>query len=86
MSDLPFSSEHKARFQELRSIGELYALNGHNENLEFGPWHLNCDLNDSDTAYRLQARSRVAVQRAAMVAGAPYRVNRVDWWIGKLTN
>ena len=86
MSDLPFSSEHKARFQELRAIGELYAVNSHNENLEFGPWHLTCDLTDSDTAYRLNARFRAAVQKAAMAAGAPYRVTRLDWWIGKLTH
>ena len=86
MSDLPFSSEHKARFQELRAIGELYAVNSHNENLEFGPWHLTCDLTDLDTANRLNARFRAAVQKAAMAAGAPYRVTRLDWWIGKLTH
>jgi hypothetical protein len=85
-SDLPFSSEHKARFQELGAIGELYALNGHNENLDFGPWHLGCDLTDSDTAYRLKARFRAAAQKAAMAAGAPYRVNRLDWWIVKLAH
>ena len=86
MSDLPFSSEHKARFQELRTIGELCAVNGHSENLEFGPWHVICDLTDSDTAFRLNARFRAAAQKAAMAAGAPCRVNRRNWWIGKLTH
>ena len=86
MSDLTFSTEHRARFQELRAMGELYAVNGHNENLDFGPWHLGCDLTDSDTAYRLKARFRAAAQKAEMAAGAPYRVNRLDWWIGKLTH
>ena len=86
MSDLPFSSEHKARFQELLAIGELYALNGHNEHLDSGPWHLSCELTDSDTAFRLNTRFRAAVQKAAMAAGAPNRVNRLDWWIGKLAH
>jgi hypothetical protein len=83
---LPFSSEHKARFQELHAVGELHALNGHNENLDLGPWHLSCDLTDSDTADRLKARFRAAAQKVAMAAGAPHRVNRLDWWIGKLTH
>jgi hypothetical protein len=86
MSDLPFSSEHKARFQELREIGELHAIGGNDQNLDFGPWLLGCDLTDPDTAYRLKARFRAAAKKAAMAAGAPYRVNRVDWWIGKLAH
>ena len=86
MSDLPFSSEHKARFQELRAIGELFAVNIDSKNLEFGPWLVSCDLADSDTAFRLNARFRAAAQKAVMAAGAPCRVNRLDWWIGKLTH
>jgi hypothetical protein len=86
ISDLPFSSEHKARFQELRAIGELYAVNGHSENLDFGPWLVSCNLTDSDTAFRLNARFRAAAQKAAMAAAAPCRVNRLNWWIGKLTH
>jgi hypothetical protein len=86
MSDLPFSSEHKARFQELRAIGELSAINCHNERLEFGPWYLSCRLTDSDTEHRLMTRFRAAAKKAAMAAGAPYRVTRLDWWIGKLTD
>jgi hypothetical protein len=83
---MPFSSKHKARFQELCAIGELYAVNGHSQNLDLGPWHVSCDLADSDIAYRLNARFRAVAQRAAMAAGAPYRMNRLDWWIGKLTH
>jgi hypothetical protein len=73
MSDLPFSSEHKALFQELRAVGELHAINLHNQNLDFGPWQLGCDLTDVNTANRLKARFRVAVRKAAMAVGAPYR-------------
>jgi hypothetical protein len=84
MSDQPFSSEHRARFRELRAVGELTAVNVHNENLACGPWLIDCDLGDSDAANRLEARFRVAVRKAAFAAGAPYRVNRLDWWISKL--
>jgi hypothetical protein len=85
MSALPFSTEHRARFQELHAVGELYAVK--NEKLDFGPWWLvGCELTDSDHASRLKARFRAAVQRAAMSAGGPYRVNRLDWWIGQLTH
>jgi hypothetical protein len=68
MSDLPFSTEHRIRFQELHAVGELYAVNGHNENLDLGPWLVGCDLTDSDIASRLKARFRAAVQKAAMAA------------------
>jgi hypothetical protein len=83
MSDLPFSSEYKTRFQELGAVGELYGQSGHDE---FGPWQLGCDLTDLDAADRLKARFRAAAQKAAMAAGAPFRVNRVDWWIGNLAH
>jgi hypothetical protein len=84
MPDQPFYSEHRARFRELRAVGELIAVNVHNENLACGPWLIDCDLGDSDAADRLEARFRVAVRKAAFAAGAPYRVNRLDWWISKL--
>ena len=59
--------------------------NGHDENLEFGPWHRSCERPDSDTARRLKARFRNAESRkAAMTAAAPYRVNLIDWWISRL--
>ena len=51
-----------------------------------GPWLLGCDLTDPDTAHRLKARFRAAAQKTALAAGAPYRVNRLDWWISKLTH
>jgi hypothetical protein len=47
------------RFQELRKVGELYAINSHDANSDLGPWLLGSDLADSDTAYRLKARSYV---------------------------
>ena len=84
MSDLPFSSGYKARFEELLEVGELHAINLHNQNLDFGPWQLGCDLTDSDNANRLKARFRAAVRKAAMAVGAPYRMNLLDWWISKL--
>jgi hypothetical protein len=86
MPDLPFSRKHKARFQELLAIGELQAANNSKRNFELGPWAVCCDLTNVDIARRLEARFRAAVQQAAIAAGAPYRINRVDWWIGKLTH
>jgi hypothetical protein len=86
MSDSPFSREHKTQFQELLAVGELHAHNINAEYLDFGPWHLGCDLTDSDAANRLKARFRAAARKAAMAAGAPYRVNLLDWWIGKLAH
>jgi hypothetical protein len=85
VSDLLFSSEHKARFIELRASGEMFALNMHDENLSTGPWHVDCRLSDSDAAGRLKARFRAAIKKVALAAGAPGRVNRIDWWISKLT-
>jgi hypothetical protein len=86
MSDSPFSREHRTQFQELLAVGELHAQNINAEYLDFGPWHLGCDLTDSDAADRLKARFRAAARKAAMAAGAPYRVNLLDWWIGRLAH
>lgn len=83
-ADLPFSSEHRAWFQELRAAGELHAANSPGDDRAWGPWLLLCDLGDSDSAYRLKARFRTAVKKAAIAGGGPYRVNRLDWWISKL--
>lgn len=80
-----FSEQHKALFQELLASGlELHATNFHLENLDSGPWSVSCNRGDSDSAARLVARFRAAVRKAASAAGAPYRVNLMDWWIGKL--
>jgi hypothetical protein len=66
------------------AVGELHAINLHNQNLDFGPWQLGCDRTDFDTANRLKAGFRAAARYAAMAVGAPYRVNLLDWWISKL--
>ena len=84
MSDSPFSSDHRARFQELRTVGELYALNSSEQRDEFGPWHVSGRLAGPDETERRIARFRTAVRRAAMAGGAPYRVDLLNWWISKL--
>jgi hypothetical protein len=88
MSDLPgisFTGQHKAQFQELLAVGELYAINRHGENLDVGPWSVEGDHDrDSDAIDRLKTRFCAAVRKAALAAGAPPRVNRLDWWICKL--
>src|SRR5690348_14941039 len=82
--NVPFSSRHKARFQELREIGELYAINVHDERPDLGLWRVKSDIRDSDLVGRLRRRFQAAVRRAAIDGGAPYRVNLVDWWISQL--
>jgi len=81
LSDPLFSDRHRARFLELRAVGEVYALNFHPEYLAFGPLCLGSDIRGDDAAERLQSRYHAAVRRAAISAGAPARVNLLDWWI-----
>jgi hypothetical protein len=84
MPDSPFSKEHRLGFLELLAAGELSALNGSDEHSDFGPWHLCRATGDSDSGRRLIDRFRAAVHTAALACGAPYRVNRLDWWVSKL--
>src|SRR5450759_3174195 len=84
MGDSQFPHEHKAQFQQLLEDGELYALNRHIGKRAFGPWLVNGDGSDPDAVTRLKTRFRAAVREAAIVAGAPSRVNLLDWWIRKL--
>jgi hypothetical protein len=84
LTDSPFSREHRARFQELRAVGEVFALNLHPEYLGFGPWCLGSDIRGDNAAERLQARYRAAVRKAAISAGAPARIILLDWWICRL--
>src|SRR5262249_14944597 len=37
-----------------------------------------------DTTARMKRRFRAAARKAAIAAGAPHRVNLLDWWISKL--
>lgn len=83
-ADLQFSSEHKAQFGALLQVGELHAINGHPENLDFGPWQVGSHISDFDSFVRLRSRFRAAARKAAMAAGAPHRANLQDWWIAKL--
>ena len=83
-SDSQYSGQHRARFLELRAVGEVYALNLHPEYLPFGPWALGSDIRGDDAAERLKSRFRAAVRNAAISAGAPARVTLLDWWICRL--
>jgi hypothetical protein len=85
IAESQFSGQHKAQFGELLAMGvELHALNRHREKLDFGPWSVGCDQGDSDTRVRIRARFRAAARKAAIAAGAPFRVNLLDWWISRL--
>src|ERR1700746_2137622 len=62
----------RARFQELRSIGGLHALSGHDEGLDSGPWHVN-------TSRFRHAKSAEkpfphGCEKPATAAGVHYRV------------
>jgi hypothetical protein len=84
-TDPQFSGQHKAEFRELLAAGiELYAINSHPSQLDFGPWSVCCDQKDPDTKSRIKARFRAAARKAAIAAGAPYRTNLLDWWVSKL--
>jgi hypothetical protein len=84
-SDRRFSQQHKAEFKELLAEGlELHALNSSDESLDFGPWRVYCTQGDSHSEGRIKARFRAAARKAAAAAGAPSRVNLLDWWISKL--
>ena len=85
MDESRFSGQHKAEFRDLLAMGiELHANNLHLQKQDFGPWTVRCDDGDSQTKVRLKARFRAAARKAASTAGAPYRVNLLDWWISKL--
>src|SRR5690349_14595386 len=84
MSESLFPAAHRERFQELRKTGEVCAQNLHPECLPVGPWSPWSPVRDDDQADRLRARFQAAVQNAARAAGAPARVNLVNWWIGRL--
>jgi hypothetical protein len=85
MADPPrFSGEHRARFKELLTSGETYALNFHPECLPQGPWVVNSDARGDDGTERLRMRFEAAVSNAARSAGAPARVNLLHWWIWRL--
>jgi hypothetical protein len=84
MSEPRFSAEHRAQFEKLLKIGEVYAINLQPESWPFGPWAAECDLPDKDKADRLKSRFCLAVRKVAIAAGAPPRANLLDWWISRL--
>src|SRR4051794_1510413 len=80
MADRQFSSEHRTQFGKLLVLGDLYALNLNEDNLAFGPWAI-CGRADPHAEGRLVDRFSTAARKAALAAGAPPRINLLDWWI-----
>src|SRR5688572_5406601 len=77
---LPFSSQYKARFEELCAIEELHAIALEDDNGCTGlrRWYVEPDVSDSDIARRVKNRFSIIVKSAVIAAGAPYRINRMD--------